>query len=73
GVPELLSDRENGLVVPSEDPAALAAALEGLIRDPSLRRRLGNAAETRVRMHFDHHSSIDTLMRLFDQARGRAA
>ena len=28
GVPELLDDGENGLVVPPEDPAALAAALE---------------------------------------------
>ncbi|MBL8583811.1 MAG: glycosyltransferase, partial [Rhizobiaceae bacterium] len=36
GVPELLTDGENGLVVPPEDPKALAMALERMIRDPAL-------------------------------------
>ncbi|MBB3310053.1 glycosyltransferase involved in cell wall biosynthesis [Rhizobium sp. BK196] len=66
GVPELLSDGENGLVVPAEDPAALAKALETAIRDPDLRKRLGDAAEERVRGHFDYHSSIRQLSALFE-------
>ena len=45
GVPELLVDGENGLVVPPEDPQAFAHALEKAIRDPALRHRLGDAAE----------------------------
>jgi glycosyltransferase involved in cell wall biosynthesis len=65
GVPELLVDGENGRVVPSEDPQALAAALEQLIRDPALRLRLGDAAERKVREQFDHHTSIDQLAGLF--------
>ncbi|ENN85038.1 glucosyll transferase group 1 [Rhizobium freirei PRF 81] len=67
GVPELLDDRENGLVVPTEDPQALAAALELAIRNPALRHRLGDAAERRVREHFDHHASIRQLTRLFEE------
>jgi glycosyltransferase involved in cell wall biosynthesis len=67
GVPELLKDGENGLVVPPNDPVALAAALEAAIRDPALRQRLGDAAEQRVRQHFDHHSSIHQLTRLFEE------
>ena len=66
GVPELLTDDENGLVVPPEDPIALAAALERAIRDPALRHRLGDAAEQRVRAHFDYHSSIAQLTQLFE-------
>lgn len=66
GVPELLTDDENGLVVPPEDPKALAAALERAIRDPALRHRLGDAAEQRVRAHFDYHSSIAQLTQLFE-------
>ncbi len=66
GVPELLVDGENGLVVPPEDPQSLADALERAIRDPALRHRLGQAAETRVREHFDHHSGIHQLTRLFE-------
>ncbi len=67
GVPELLIGGENGLVVSPEDPAALADALEKAIRDPALRHRLGKAAERRVREHFDHHSSIRLLTRLFEE------
>ncbi|ANK94454.1 MULTISPECIES: glycosyltransferase [Rhizobium] len=66
GVPELLTDGENGLVVPPEDPALLARALEAAIRDPALRQRLGDAAETRVRDEFDYHSSIRQLTGLFE-------
>ena len=67
GVPELLSDGENGLLVPPEDPAALASALERAIRDPQLRKRLGAQAERKVRAKFDYHSSIRQLTALFEQ------
>jgi glycosyltransferase involved in cell wall biosynthesis len=67
GIPELLTDGENGLVVPPDDPGALASALKGAIREPALRKRLGDAAEKRVREHFDHMSSIRQLTRLFEE------
>ncbi|OWV97519.1 colanic acid biosynthesis glycosyltransferase WcaL [Rhizobium sp. R72] len=67
GVPELLVDGENGMVVSPQDPAAFATALEKIIRDPALRLRLGDAAERRVRAHFDHAASIDQLGRLFEE------
>ncbi|OJF92350.1 glycosyltransferase family 4 protein [Pararhizobium antarcticum] len=66
GIPELLIDGENGFVVPPEDPQAFAAALETAIRNPSLRVRLGDAAEHRVRTEFDHHASIRQLKDLFE-------
>jgi glycosyltransferase involved in cell wall biosynthesis len=72
GVPELIRDGENGLLVPPDDPPALAAALERLIRDPALRRRLGEAAENRVREKFDHHASVDQLKTLFEAEWDRA-
>jgi glycosyltransferase involved in cell wall biosynthesis len=67
GVPELLSDGENGLIVPPEDPKALAKALEQLMRDPALRRRLGDAADHKVRTAFDYHNSIGQLTALFEK------
>jgi glycosyltransferase involved in cell wall biosynthesis len=67
GVPELLVDGENGLLVEPDDPKALAQALEAAIRDPDLRQRLGDAAESRVRSHFDYNASIDQLSQLFQQ------
>ncbi|RWB71579.1 MAG: colanic acid biosynthesis glycosyltransferase WcaL [Mesorhizobium sp.] len=67
GVPELLSPDETGLLVPTENPIALAQALESLIRDPVLRARLGDAAERRVRGNFDHRASIGQLKELFER------
>jgi glycosyltransferase involved in cell wall biosynthesis len=65
GVPELLTNDVNGLLVEPDHPQALADALERLIRDPNLRRRLGQEAEKRVRQHFDYHSSVRQLLELF--------
>lgn len=73
GVPELLADGENGLVVPPEDPQALAHALERAIREPVLRARLGDAADRRVREAFDHDASIRQLAGLFHAAWREAA
>ncbi|MGE7370602.1 glycosyltransferase [Neorhizobium sp. NPDC001467] len=72
GISELFVDGENGLLVPPEDPAALAVALERMIREPALRQRLGEAAEERVRREFDHRASISQLETLFATHRRRA-
>lgn len=65
GVPELLENGHNGMVVPSEDPRAFAEALESAIRDPKLRQRLAKAAEARVRHDFNFQDSVDQLGALF--------
>jgi glycosyltransferase involved in cell wall biosynthesis len=44
GIPEDVRDGDNGLLVPPGEPAAMAAALERLWRDPDLRRRLAARA-----------------------------
>lgn len=41
-----------GIVVPREDPAALAAALARMVQDAALRRAAGEAARALVDMHF---------------------
>ena len=69
GVPELLTEGVNGLVVEPENPAALAAAIERAIREPILRERFGGAAEETVCTRFDHHVSIDQLTALFASVR----
>ena len=49
GVPEQIADDETGLLVPSDDPDALAVAVVRLLDDAELRERLGAAAAARVR------------------------
>jgi glycosyltransferase involved in cell wall biosynthesis len=53
GVPEIVEDGKTGLLVPPGEAAALAAALELLLADATLRDRLGAAGRTRVRERFD--------------------
>jgi glycosyltransferase involved in cell wall biosynthesis len=65
GVGELIKDRGNGLLVPPGDAGALATALEQLIRDPDLRRTLGNTGQARVRHEFDMTTGIALLSRKF--------
>ena len=48
GVPELVHDGENGLLIPSGDLDGLAAAVRRLIEEPGLRERLATAAAPSV-------------------------
>jgi glycosyltransferase involved in cell wall biosynthesis len=52
GIPELVVDGETGLLVPPEDPSALAAALDSLARDRSRLAELGRRGRERVEAHF---------------------
>lgn len=45
---EVVEHRRTGLVVPAQDPRALAAAMQELAADPGLRQRLGQAARDRI-------------------------
>jgi colanic acid/amylovoran biosynthesis glycosyltransferase len=53
GIPELVQHEQNGLLVPPRDPVALADAIERLLADADLRRRLGAAARRTVQAEFD--------------------
>jgi glycosyltransferase involved in cell wall biosynthesis len=48
GIPEVVHDGSNGLLVPPEDPEALAAAIRRLLGDDELRSRLAAAAAPSV-------------------------
>lgn len=48
GPAEIIEDDRTGLLVPTEDPDALAAAIQRLIDSPDLRLRLGQAGQTRA-------------------------
>jgi glycosyltransferase involved in cell wall biosynthesis len=66
GIAELIEDGKTGLLVPPQDPPALAAALAALIGDPERRARLGAAGAARVRRDFDMRSGISELAARFD-------
>lgn len=65
GIPELITHRANGLLVPQKDSAALANAMEELLRDPELRSNLAIAAREKVCRDFDAGQNILALKALF--------
>jgi glycosyltransferase involved in cell wall biosynthesis len=67
GVLELLTDEENAILVPPNDPRALASAIRRLAADPGFRNRISRSAENRVRRDFDYRSSITLLLGLLNQ------
>lgn len=67
-LPEIVADGVNGRLVPPEEPAALAAALDDLAREPDTRRRLGAAGIRQVARGFDLEAGVDRLVALLEPA-----
>jgi glycosyltransferase involved in cell wall biosynthesis len=59
GNPELVADGEHGILVPVDDVAALAGAMEKVAADEALRKRLGDAGHARVRDDFSFARTAD--------------
>ena len=70
GLRDLVVDGETGIVVPPRDPAALRSALERLLGDRSLRRRLGAAGRERARERFSWATMTDATLEAYADAAG---
>jgi glycosyltransferase involved in cell wall biosynthesis len=70
GLRDLVVDGETGLLVPPRDVAALRAALERLLADPELRRRLGSAGRERARERFSWPAVTDATLAVYAEAAG---
>lgn len=68
GLPEIVVDGETGLLVPPEDPAALADAIRRMAADPGLRLRLGAAARERVVALFPWEKCVDQMLEVLTAA-----
>jgi glycosyltransferase involved in cell wall biosynthesis len=68
-VEELVIDGESGVLVPPDDPRALAGSLETLLLDPDERARLGREARNRVLAAFSAERGCASRVRLLDRAR----
>ncbi len=65
GIPELIEDRVNGLLIPQKDISALAKALETFLEDPDLRIRMARAGRKKVCNLFDSKKTNIALKDLF--------
>jgi glycosyltransferase involved in cell wall biosynthesis len=65
GIPEVIEDGVSGFLVPRRDPAAAAAKILALLKDPELRRRMGAAGRKMVERRFSHKANIAQVVRLY--------
>jgi glycosyltransferase involved in cell wall biosynthesis len=72
GCRQAVSDGQSGLLVPLHDPARLAAAIEKLVADPSLRQRMGTAGRRKAEMEFDDRAVVSKTMEAYERVLERA-
>jgi len=68
GLLDLVVDGETGVLVPPRDVPALREALERLLADPDLRRRLGEAGRARVQERFSWPAVTDATLAAYEDA-----
>ncbi len=72
GIPELVRDGETGLIVPPNDPAALADAIGRLAAEPALRARLGAQGRALVERQHDQDRNARRIVALLTGEGARA-
>lgn len=69
GIPELIQDGINGLLIPSRDPGAMAEALQRLMMDSALRGQLGIAGNHYATGNHSFETYIENLIRFYKEIR----
>jgi starch synthase len=67
GIPEVVVDGQTGLLVPPGEPEALAAAVNRVLENPDLGRRMGQAGRERAVAQFSWQSIARQTVELYDQ------
>jgi glycosyltransferase involved in cell wall biosynthesis len=67
-VPEIVMDGETGILVPPDDPAALAVALSRVLGDPTLAARLAAAGLERSRADFSVDRMAERTLGVYERA-----
>jgi glycosyltransferase involved in cell wall biosynthesis len=67
GLPEVVEDGKNGLVVPSKNPTRLAEAIAHMLGDESLRKKFGENGRQVLCEKFDLNQTRDRLLALYQR------
>lgn len=73
--PEVIDAGRTGVLIPEREPATLAAAAAGLLRDAGRARQLGRAARAEVEERFTAERMVEGTLRIYEGllAEGRRA
>jgi len=68
GIPEIVRDGESGLLVdPPPDAGRVAAALDRVLGDPDLRRRMGAAGRARFEAEFTLGAWVERTRAVYEE------
>jgi glycosyltransferase involved in cell wall biosynthesis len=70
GNPELVEEGKTGMLVPSEDSAALATSITALLRDNDRAKILGHNGRVRVNQRFQLNIMMDQYRNLYEHCMG---
>ncbi len=71
-LPEVVLDGETGLLVPPDDPAALAEALSALLAEPDRAARMGQRAREWVMQRYRWEDNVQQMLNLYEEVRASA-
>lgn len=67
GIPEIITDGENGLLVPSGDVPLLCSAIKSLLSDPLKARRLGERARELIEKKYTLDKTVQATEEMYRQ------
>jgi len=70
GIPEVVEDGVNGLLVPPKDPDAIADAVIGLLGEPAKVRRMGEAGRSMATARHTSDIMLDDIEKLYEEILG---
>lgn len=70
GIPEAVEDKKTGFLFPEKDVDNLAQAILRLLRDPELRKKMGEEGRKRVELLFDIRKQTSKLEEYYDKICG---
>ena len=71
GIPLVVKDGDNGLLVPQKQPGELSSAINLLLRSEELRRQYGEAGRRRVEQELNWETTARTFVSLYNNALNR--
>ena len=67
GLPETLIDGKTGFIVKKDDPVSAAKAIEKLINDPKMRKKMGQAGRKFVIDNYNWNDSVHKMINLYTE------
>lgn len=65
GIPQLMTDRKDGLLIPAKEVQELKGALRELLQDQNLQKELGESARKRIEENYEISKRVDRLTEIY--------